>query len=63
MNIEEYEFSDQNIKSTDDFMDAKGFNGPFMAIDVVSTRIHFNTDDVIALAKHFNLTADDIKDK
>ena len=63
MNIDKYEFSDQNIKSTDDYMNAKGINGPFMALDVVSTRIHFNTDDVIALAKHFKLTTDDIKDK
>ena len=54
MNIEEYKFSDPTVEA---FKDGGGLYF-YIKCEVAD----LNKRDVIALAKHFKLTADDIKE-
>lgn len=60
MYLDDYTFSDTNILAADDFMESKGINGAFIGLDVTNDRIHLNKDDVIALARNFDLNAGDL---
>ena len=63
MNIEEYEFKDTDISlSSKKFID-DGITIKVQVIGNAYTYMFLSKHDVIALAKHFELTADDIKDK
>ena len=61
MNIEEYEFTDSEISKVTRYRLGK-------MVEIATKRqahgtIELRKSDVIALAKHFKLTLDDIKDK
>ena len=55
MRIEDHKFSDGNIHGSEDFTNMNGLNGPFIAIDVRSDRVHMSRDDAIAIAKALGL--------
>lgn len=59
MSIEDYEFSDSDV------MDVSYVNGRldefgFVELNLYTDNLHLQRDDVIALAKHFKLTANDL---
>ncbi len=55
MKIEDHDFSDGNIYASEDFTNMNGLNGPFIALDVRSDRVHINRADAIAIAKSLKL--------
>lgn len=62
MNIEDYEFRDSDLKCSRD-SDSKTIylylDEPVIFQDL---QVYFKKDDVIAMAKHFKLTADDLNE-
>ena len=57
MNIEEYELEN------DEFCSLYECSGGEIEIQVYDYFVELTRKDIIAMAQHFNLTADDLKDK
>lgn len=61
MSLEATELSDNNIIEVDSFyLNSKGIQGPFIAMNVKADRIHFNKADLIKLNKLFQIRPEDL---